>query len=101
MNCHVCRTFKTMKIVDMEALQSDLAFGFKRTYSIDIMGGPPKIFPPTWLAKKEDRVLEFFSASVPKSPFKADPKTSQSVKEEKVPSVLPEVSEEIAVIKLY
>jgi len=103
MYCHVCRTFKTMKIVDMEALPSDLAFGFKRTYSIDIMGGPPKISPPTWLAKKEDKVLEFFSSSVPKSPFKPDPKTIQSnVQEEKVPNALPEVSEEdIAVIKLY
>jgi len=101
MNCHVCRTFKTMKIVDMEALPSDLAFGFKRTYSIDIMGGPPKIFPPTWLAKKGDKVLEFFSASVPKSPFKPDPKISQSVKEEKVSIVSPEVAEDIAVIKLY
>jgi len=101
MNCHVCRIFKTMRIVDMEALPTDLAFGFKRTYSIDIMGGPPKIFPPTWLAKKEDKVLEFFSASVPKSPFKPDPKTSQSVQEEKVSIASPEVSEEIAVIKLY
>merc|ERR1712060_227215 len=101
MNCHVCRTFKTMIIVDMEALPTDLAFGFKRTYSIDIMGGPPKISPPTWLAKKEDKVLEFFSASVPKSPFKPDPKTSQSVQEEKVSIASPEVPEEIAVIKLY
>jgi len=101
MNCHVCRTFKTMRIVDMEAIPTDLAFGFKRTYSIDIMGGPPKISPPTWLAKKEDKVLEFFSASVPKSPFKPDPKTSQSVQEEKVSIASPEVPEEIAVIKLY
>jgi len=86
LNCHVCRTFKVMKIDDMEVKISEFAFGFKRTYSIDILGGPPKILPPTWLAKNGDKVMEFYSPSVPKSPFRADCLTRiPRAEEEKVP----------------
>jgi len=82
LNCHVCRTFKAMKIDDVEVQDSEFAFGFKRTYSIDIMGGPPKIFPPTWLAKNGEKVLEFYSPNIPKSPFRADRMTRTPVAEE-------------------
>jgi len=63
MNVHVCRTFKTLKIADMEVEPSEFVFGFKRTYSIDMLGGPPKICPPIWLAKNERKVLKFSSSS--------------------------------------
>jgi len=82
LNCHVCRTFKAMKIDDVEAQVSEFAFGFKRTYSIDILGGPPKILPPTWLAKNEDKMMEFYSPSIPKSPFRADRLTRTPVAED-------------------
>jgi len=86
LNCHVCRTFKAMKIDDMEVKISEFSFGFKRTYSIDILGGPPKILPPTWLAKNEDKVMEFYSPRVPKCPFRADRLTRiAKAEDEKVP----------------
>jgi len=88
LNCHVCRTFKAMKIDDMEVRMSEFAFGFRRTYSIDILGGPPKILPPTWLARNEDKVLEFYNSRIPKSPFRADRLTRAAIaEEEKTPRI--------------
>jgi len=71
LNCTVCRTFKTMKFDGLEAEESDTVFGFKRTYIIDILGGPPKITPPIWLAKNKSKTLEFHCDKFPKDHFGA------------------------------
>jgi len=57
--CHCCRIFKTVRIDDIEVQSTDYVFGFKRTYVIDIMGGPPKILCPVWLARNKEQNLEF------------------------------------------
>jgi len=45
----VKRTFSTVWIADVEILPADYIFGFKRQYSVDLLGGPPKIYPPVWM----------------------------------------------------
>merc|ERR1719233_231585 len=59
--CHCCRIFKTVRIDDIEVQSTDLVFGFQRTYVIDIMGGPPRILSPLWLARNKEQNLEFSS----------------------------------------
>jgi len=50
---HVCRVFQCYSVdpTGIEAVETDIYFGFKRSYAIDCLGGPPKLVPPTWLAK--------------------------------------------------
>lgn len=55
----VCRTFKTYRNEDMEMQQTSVAFGFRRTFVIDCLGGPPKIVPPVWLGLKDGKAFEF------------------------------------------
>jgi len=69
--CYSCRTFKTIRLDSLEMDAAGYVFGFKRSYVIDMMGGPPKILPPIWLAKSDKRVLEFYSADFPKANFRA------------------------------
>jgi len=45
----VKRTFSTVWLTDVEILPAEYVFGFKRRYSIDLLGGPPKIYPPVWM----------------------------------------------------
>jgi len=59
--CHCCRIFKTVRIDDIEVESADFVFGFQRTYVINIMGGPPTILPPVWLARNKEQTLEFFT----------------------------------------
>lgn len=59
--CHCCRVFKTVRIDEIEAQGTDYVFGFQRTYVIDIMGGPPRILSPVWLARNNEQSLEFSS----------------------------------------
>merc|ERR1719233_1595391 len=61
--CHCCRIFKTVRIDDIEVESADYVFGFQRTYVINIMGGPPTILPPVWLARNKEQTLEFFTGS--------------------------------------
>jgi len=55
MLCTVSRVFTTVWLGngDIEAKPADYLFGFKRDYSIDLLGGPAKILPPTWLGEHE------------------------------------------------
>jgi len=69
--CYSCRTFKTIRLDSPELDDSGYVFGFKRSYVIDIMGGPPKILPPIWLAKNKKKALEFYSADFPEANFRA------------------------------
>jgi len=69
--CYSCRTFKTIRLDSPELDEAGYIFGFKRSYVIDIMGGPPKILPPIWLAKSKKRALEFYSADYPEANFRA------------------------------
>jgi len=69
--CYSCRTFKTIRLDNPDLEEAGFVFGFKRTYVIDIMGGPPKILPPIWLAKSKKRALEFYSADFPEANFRA------------------------------
>jgi len=45
----VKRTFSTVWVADVEILPAEYIFGFKRRYSVDLLGGPPKIYPPVWM----------------------------------------------------
>jgi len=45
----VKRTFSTVWVTDVEIVPAEYVFGFKRRYSIDLLGGPPKIYPPVWM----------------------------------------------------
>jgi len=45
----VKRTFSTVWCTDVEIVPAQYVFGFKRRYSIDLLGGPPKIYPPVWM----------------------------------------------------
>merc|ERR1711879_6787 len=67
LHCQVCRTFKTMQITDIEATETDIVFGFKRTYVIDILGGPPRILPPVFLARDSNKAMEFLANAFPKA----------------------------------
>merc|ERR1712080_568111 len=40
---HICRTFKVLRESGIEVEETSFRFGFKRTFEIDSMGGPPKI----------------------------------------------------------
>jgi len=46
----VKRTFSTVWVADVEILPAEYIIGFKRQYSVDLLGGPPKIYPPVWMA---------------------------------------------------
>jgi len=65
--CHSCRMFKTVRIDDIEVQSTDYVFGFQRTYVIDIMGGPPRILSPLWLARNKGQSLEFSTGGFPNS----------------------------------
>jgi len=67
---HVCRTFRTLRVTGIEAEQTDMIYGFKRTYVVDILGGPPRILPPVFLSKNRRKAMEFFCEKFPKSNFK-------------------------------
>jgi len=45
----VKRTFSTVWVTDIEIFPADYIFGFKRQYAVDLLGGPPKIYPPVWM----------------------------------------------------
>jgi len=45
----VKRTFSTVWVADIEIVPADYILGFKRRYSVDLLGGPPKIYPPVWM----------------------------------------------------
>jgi len=45
----VKRTFSTVWVAGVEILPAEYIFGFKRQYSVDLLGGPPKIYPPVWM----------------------------------------------------
>jgi len=45
----VKRTFSTVWVADVEILPAEYILGFKRRYSVDLLGGPPKIYPPVWM----------------------------------------------------
>jgi len=45
----VKRTFSTVWVADIEIVPADYILGFKRQYSVDLLGGPPKIYPPVWM----------------------------------------------------
>jgi len=45
----VKRTFSTVWVADVEILPAEYILGFKRQYSVDLLGGPPKIYPPVWM----------------------------------------------------
>jgi len=69
--CYSCRTFKTIRLDSPDLEEAGFVFGFKRSYVIDIMGGPPKILPPIWLAKSKKKALEFYNADYPEANFRA------------------------------
>ena len=55
---HVVRVFQCYQLNGIEAIESDVYFGFKRTYAIDCLGGPPQILSPIWLAKNNQVAYE-------------------------------------------
>lgn len=67
LSCQCCRMFKTMRIDNFEVESADYVFGFQRSYVIDMMGGPPKILPPVWLARNKEQTLEFYTGGFPNS----------------------------------
>jgi len=45
----VKRTFSTVWVTDGDIIPAEYILGFKRRYSVDLLGGPPKIYPPVWM----------------------------------------------------
>lgn len=45
----VKRTFSTVWVTDVEVVPAEYIFGFRRQYAIDLLGGPPQIYPPVWM----------------------------------------------------
>jgi len=45
----VKRIFSTIWVDGVEILPARYIIGFKRQYSVDLLGGPPKIYPPVWM----------------------------------------------------
>jgi len=45
----VKRTFSTVWVADLDITPAEYILGFKRRYSVDLLGGPPKIYPPVWM----------------------------------------------------
>jgi len=62
----ICRTFKVYRHSGIEMEDTTIGFGFKRTFVIDCLGGPPKIMPPIWLGLQDGHAFEF-EAKVKKS----------------------------------
>jgi len=54
----VKRTFSTVWVDDVEISPAEYIFGFKRQYSVDLLGGPPKIYPPVWMGHGNGKTRE-------------------------------------------
>ena len=50
----VCRMFKCFSFEGIEAKQTTLLCGFKRTYCISVVPKPVRIIPPTWFVRDWD-----------------------------------------------
>eukprot|EP01083_Nonionella_stella_P305056 1062747_1 len=62
---HIVRVFQCYELCGIEAMETQIYFGFKRTYSIDCMGGPPWILPPIFLSHDKQKQIAY-QISIPK-----------------------------------
>jgi len=60
----VKRTFSTVWVTDVEILPAEYILGFKRRYSVDLLGGPPKIYPPVWMGHGYGKTREIYCKPV-------------------------------------
>ena len=61
----IVRVFQCYHVAGIEAIETQIYFGFKRTYSIDCLGGPPLILPPIFLSHDKDKQIAY-QISIPK-----------------------------------
>lgn len=61
----IVRLFQCYRMRGVEAIETEVYVGFKRTFSIDCLGGPPVILPPTFLAHDRGRHMAY-QLAVPK-----------------------------------
>jgi len=54
----VKRTFSTVWVTNAEILPAEYILGFKRRYSVDLLGGPPRIYPSVWMGHGYDKTRE-------------------------------------------
>ena len=62
---HIVRVFQCYQLAGIEAIETQIYFGFKRTYSIDCLGGPPIILPPIFLSHDKENSIAY-QISIPK-----------------------------------
>jgi len=62
---HIVRVFQCYQLNGIEAIETQIYFGFKRTYSIDCLGGPPIILPPIFLSHDKENEIAY-QLSIPK-----------------------------------
>merc|ERR1712129_4999 len=62
---HIVRVFQCYSLSGIEAIETQIYFGFKRTYSVDCLGGPPIILPPIFLSHDKEKQIAY-QISIPK-----------------------------------